>query len=350
MNKFFLFKKQLKWLILAWSVICFLLMLQYLITEIFRPKTYSPFQIINSLSVRLLVGFFLILLIIPSYNYFKNKISLTKILGLLIICLFYSISQTFLNGLFADILKGGLDFEKLYDNTVSTIILSLYHDVTYYVMFIGILVSIDYLEAKIIAIKNREKIIEELAQAKISILTSQLQPHFLFNSLNSISAIIDYRKDAAQDMLADLSSLLRISLQTDYNKSITLEEEINILNKYINIEKRRFEHQLKIEKNIQDQALHVKVPPFLLQPLVENSIKHGFSEGINELEIRIKVLIEDNHLIILVSNNGAELSYYSSGIGIGNLKNRLKTFYDDHYNYVLRQEEKLVVNQIKIQL
>ncbi len=343
------FKRQVKWVIIAWLIICTLLLIQYLISSLYYPEFYTSYQIFTSVFVRTITGIGLIFyIIIPSYNYFKKQSIFKNILGLLLICLVCSLVQISLIELFLGLGREKFDLYDVYDKTISSFVLSLHDNIAYYLIFFSILIAIDYMQGKITAIQTKESITRELTQAKLSILSSQLHPHFLFNALNSISSLIEYRQDIAQDMLADVSDLLRVSLQTDYSIPITLEEELNILNKYVDIEKRRFEHQLSITKNIDKETLKIMVPPFILQPLFENSIKHGYTEGVTNLEVKIQAEKTNGGLILSVSNNGLELGHFKGGIGIENLKKRLSTFYGDNYKFEIKQQGSWVVNIIKV--
>ena len=346
-----MYSRQLKLLFIAWSAICTLLAFQLITTEVFQPEVYNTVRIIAFPLIRILVGGFLIaFLIIPAYNYLKVKNQTSKIFGFVILGLVVSILMSFFYKYGIAHVTGWSGLHAILEDTRQEIIFGLYHNVTYYLVFISALFAMDYLEAKRLAIRKRDSLSAELAQTKLSVLQNQLQPHFLFNALNGISSTIEDRKEAAQDMIADLSDLLRNSLETDFTSLVSLEVELKILDSYLNIEKRRFEHQLNIEKDIDSLALSKNIPPFLFQPLVENAIKHGFSEGIKRLDIKIVALLDDNHLILSVKNNGAKLEESHGGIGVKNLKERLINIYGKQVDFHLEQRGDWVVNEIKIGL
>lgn len=349
MNRNANYSLQLKALLSVWAILCLLLHLQLLTTEFFRPDVYNYTQIVLQPSIRFLVGAFIIaVFIIPTYNQLKPVDLGLRIIGLVILGLASSISLTFFYKLTLALTTEPVLMHSLMADTTHEIIFGLYHNVTYFLVFLSVLFAIDYLRAKAAADENRDQLSVELAETKLSVLQNQLQPHFLFNALNGVSSIINEKKEAAQDMIADLSDLLRNSLEIDYSKNIPLHKELNILDSYLNIEKRRFEHQLIIEKSIDNNALSINTPPFLLQPLVENAIKHGFSEGTHTLIIHINALLGEDSLLLKVENNGAALNEFEGGIGLENLKQRLRNIYNDEVDFCIEQRGDWVTNEIKI--
>ncbi len=347
-----LYRRQLKLLLIVWAIICGLLGLQLLTTEIFEPEVYNLANLIIPPSIRFIVGgVIIIIFVIPIYNFLKSLPKFwVKILGLIVAGLIASIMISFLNRSANAFIAGVLDFESIWKDTRQEIIFGLYHNVTYFLVFISVLFAIDYFQAKIEAIKKEKQMAQELTETKLSILQNQLQPHFLFNALNGISSVMDEGKDAAQDMVADLSDLLRNSLDTDFSEKITLGEELKILDSYLNIEQKRFENQLVIQRKFDDAVLNTQVPPFLLQPLVENAIKHGYKEGVESIEVRISGVKEDGQLVILVINNGRSLNNTDPGIGLNNLSERLKNSFGNEASFSLEQDGDWVVNKIGIPL
>lgn len=180
----------------------------------------------------------------------------------------------------------------------------------------------------------------QLLDSKIRSLQSQLQPHFLFNALNDITSLIDVSPEKAQESIADLSELLRRTLQLNDSKFISLEEELELMHKYLEIERIRFLDRLKIRETVVGDIYGVLVPPLLLQPIVENSLKHGFSFDHDQIEIRIHISTQKGKLTIKISNNGKPLTegreHY--GIGLSNIITRLETLYAGNYFFELINE------------
>lgn len=163
-------------------------------------------------------------------------------------------------------------------------------------------------------------------EAELFKLRQQLQPHFLFNSLNSISALTGSDPEKARHMIHQLSDFLRGTIKKDEQQWNTLEEELKYLELYLEIEKVRFGHRLQTEIIFSEEATHLNIPSLLLQPIVENAIKFGLYDTIGEVLIRIEVSIEQNKLRIAVQNPfDPETSQPLKGPGFGlmSIKRRL---------------------------
>lgn len=150
--------------------------------------------------------------------------------------------------------------------------------------------------------KHRNEIQQLAVEAELFKLRQQLQPHFLFNSLNSINALIGVRPQEARNMIEQLASFLRGTIQQKENRLVDLQEEIDQINRYLQIERLRFGHRLQISIEVDEDTYSAKIPPLLLQPLVENAIKFGLYETAGEVPIQIKARYENKHLFITVSN------------------------------------------------
>lgn len=167
--------------------------------------------------------------------------------------------------------------------------------------------------------ENRKSEAERLSkEAELFKLRQQLQPHFLFNSLNSISALTGTDPEKAKHMIHQLSDFLRGTIKKEEQQWNTLEEELKYLQLYLDIEKVRFGHRLQTEIIFSDKAIHMRMPALLLQPIVENAIKFGLYDTIGEVLIRIEVFIEQNILKIAVQNPfDPETSMPLKGTGFG---------------------------------
>jgi LytS/YehU family sensor histidine kinase len=167
-----------------------------------------------------------------------------------------------------------------------------------------------------------------LAEARLLALTMQLQPHFLFNTLNAISALIHEDPDAADRMLARLGDLLRMTLLGGEQAEVPLRQELELLQRYLAIEEVRFADRLRVHVDIAPQALDARVPSLLLQPLVENAIRHGIARqgGLGRLDVSGR--IEESRLRLVVRNDGPTLQLpIREGIGLRNTRARLEELY-----------------------
>jgi len=171
----------------------------------------------------------------------------------------------------------------------------------------------------------------QLEKARLQSLKSQLQPHFLFNTLNSISALMLTNVEAADRMITRLGDLLRVSLQTAGTQMTTLSRELEFVNCYIEIEKVRFEERLKVSVDVAPETLDASVPHLLLQPLVDNAIKHGISKLVSGGEIRISATHDNGELHLEVRDNGPGFKepYHSvsGGVGLRITRERLEAIY-----------------------
>ncbi len=201
-------------------------------------------------------------------------------------------------------------------------------------------------------IEDRKLSMEKLArEAELSSLRQQLQPHFLFNSLNSISALVGTKPELARKMIQELSEFLRGTIRKDDQLHVSLEEELNHLNLYLEIEKVRFGHRLKTEIIREESTKRMVLPSLLLQPLFENSIKFGLYDTIGEITIRLKATAADNHLCISIENPfDPETSQPKSGTGFGltSVQRRLYLLYNRSDLLTTRHSGSIFTTELKI--
>ncbi|MCD9186582.1 MAG: histidine kinase [Pyrinomonadaceae bacterium] len=191
-----------------------------------------------------------------------------------------------------------------------------------------------------------------LAQkAQLEMLRYQMNPHFLFNALNSIRASIDEDGKRAEQMITSLSEFLRYSLLHESSKTIELREEIEAVKNYLAIEKIRFEEKLEVDFTIEKAAEDFKVPCFLLNPLVENAVKHGLQTSAKPLKINLSAKISENKLILEISNSG-KLQDVSNGngtkIGLKNVRERLEKLFGGGAKFGLKEESGFVKAKVEI--
>ena len=186
-------------------------------------------------------------------------------------------------------------------------------------------------------LQEQEKL---LMAARMEALASQINPHFLFNTLTSISSLIRSKPETARMLIVKLSGLLRRLLRSQEH-FVTLREELEAIDEYLDIESIRFGPRLRIEKSIDPASLDIVIPSMLLQPLVENSIKHGLSPKIGEGRITLKSVRDKKHVIIDVIDNGVGVGsahverVQAGGIGLRNVNERLRVIYGANYQLQL---------------
>lgn len=234
---------------------------------------------------------------------------------------------------------------KLYDGVVIHIINSL---------FIVGAWTVTYLVIKLLLKLNRDRIERlelnsHLKQAQLNTLKGQINPHFMFNSLNNIRGLMLEDVEKSRDMLTKLSEILRYSLTKNNVNSIPLQEELEIVDNYIDLSKIQFENRLEFEKEVDETMLQQQIPPMIIQLLVENAAKHGISNLKNGGRITLLAKEEDSHLKIQVKNTGKlKLQKNTTQLGLKNIRQRLKLLYADKASFSLHEIDGEVVADIKI--
>ena len=180
----------------------------------------------------------------------------------------------------------------------------------------------------------------QLAKSQLTALQLQLNPHFLFNALNGLNALINDKPRAAEDLIEHLSQLLRKSLSLTDEHEIPLRQELEFLKHYLAVEETRFQDRLQFSSSIPEDLLDAIVPTFILQPLIENAIKHGIESRRTGGEIHLEVSRRGESLIASVSDNGGGLRSAAQGrqgIGLANTRQRLKQLYPDQHQFSLSE-------------
>jgi sensor histidine kinase YesM len=177
----------------------------------------------------------------------------------------------------------------------------------------------------------------KLAQAQLAMLKMQLQPHFLFNTLNAVSALIRDNPHAAEETLARLSELLRLTLDNEPEQEISLKVELDFIHRYLEIEQIRFMDRLRVSFEIEPGTLDAKVPNMFLQPLVENALRHGIAKRAQAGRLHIRTWREQEWLMIAVRDNGPGIPAEgpSERIGLANTRSRLRQLYGDLHHFTL---------------
>lgn len=193
---------------------------------------------------------------------------------------------------------------------------------------------------------------EKLAkEAELNNLRQQLQPHFLFNTLNSVNALVNIDPAAARKMIHELSDFMRGTVRKDNDSKITLEEELNHLNLYLAIEKVRFGHRLDTASSIEPAALKLSIPPLILLPLIENAIKYGLYDTLGSVKITIHVELNNGFIVITVTNpydSGSSERNKGLGFGLQTLSRRLFLLYGRNNLISINDENNIFTTSLKI--
>ena len=187
---------------------------------------------------------------------------------------------------------------------------------------------------------------------ELKTLKTQLNPHFMFNAMNGIRALIEEDPDRAKIALTKLSNILRYSLKMERSERVPLSDELETVKDYLDLEKMRFEERLKYNLNIESSAARVEIPPMMIQTLVENGIKHGISKMTQGGEISIDSKIENSELLVEIRNDGHledDALKNSKGFGIANTKHRLNLLFGEKASFsILNENNNKVLARLKI--
>ena len=199
----------------------------------------------------------------------------------------------------------------------------------FYLVFILFYYMILYYEDLQDKLKVEGELQTLVKEAELNALKSQINPHFLFNSLNSISSLTITNPDKAQDMVIKLSDFLRYSLSHDKNEKATLKQEFENLRRYLDIEKVRFGKRLNFVADIPENCVKFEIPNMILQPIIENSIKHGVYNSTEEVLVELTCRVEKDYVVIEVMNDydPDAIKKVGQGIGLQNIRKRLQLIY-----------------------
>ena len=185
---------------------------------------------------------------------------------------------------------------------------------------------------------------EQLSQAQLNALRRQIEPHFLFNTLNAIAGLVrEKRTDAAVDMIAGLSDFLRRVVEESGRQQVPLAEELDFAQKYLEIQKVRFAERLQVSVDVRRELFPAQVPSLILQPMVENAVKHGIAKRVQGGAIRIAASRSNGMLTLRVYNDGPGLpagwEKTHTGVGISNVRTRLQNLYGDKFELSMQNQD-----------
>lgn len=184
---------------------------------------------------------------------------------------------------------------------------------------------------------DKLKLETTVKELELKTIKSHINPHFIFNSLNSIRALVDENPERARRAITELSNILRSSMQAEKSETVTLEKELDIVKDYLALEHMRFEERLKVKFEIDEDTLQHPVPPMMLQTLVENAIKHGISKRVDGGEVKVVARFNGDNLELLVQNSGQlSTEINGDGFGIKSTQDRLNLMYQGKAQFEIR--------------
>lgn len=301
-----------------------------------KPESY--FAVISAVAVAGLIISIVLRLI---YRQLWGRSPLTLAIGMLVACYVFSFGWQWLhNILYWDWVKNAWRPEHLMD-FVSGILGSFYILMCWSGLYFGIKYYLQLQEQT----EQTLKATSAAHQAQLKMLRYQLNPHFLFNTLNAISTLIlDGANETANKAVSRLSDFLRYTLDNDPMSRVTLGSELSAIDLYLEIEKVRFGDRLVIEKAIEAKAQDALVPSLILQPLIENAIKYAITPSEEGGTLRISARVQHRTLVLQISDSGPGLGngnngQKSSGVGLKNTRERLQQLYGDSQAFTLAPNE-----------
>jgi len=282
------------------------------------------------------IGFNICLFVVGSFWLFKPKaliLKLSLMLGTILL-------GTMIGIVIGTILAGMEITNKIYDlpSLIRSLLLGLIFGLIIFYFFLS------RHQIRYVGSKAREEHLKritsekEVAETKLRLLQAQIEPHFLFNTLSNVLSLLDTDIEKGKKMLVDLTQYLRITLDKSRSETTTLEQELDTVQVYMNIHKVRMGDRLKFSIDVADDLKKTPLPPMMIQPLVENAIKHGLESKVNGGQIDISISRENGTLRIIVADTGEGiLENTSNGVGLANIRQRLKSLYGEKGRLILKQ-------------
>ncbi|MFZ0007425.1 MAG: histidine kinase, partial [Steroidobacteraceae bacterium] len=213
-----------------------------------------------------------------------------------------------------------------------------------YALILTVTYLVDARESIARQVTETARLNEELSRAQLAALRRQIEPHFMYNTLNSIAGLVrDQRNDSAVSMIVGLSEFLRRASEDSHRSQVTLAEEVEYLQRYLDLQKVRFGERLQVTVDIPGELLRAQVPNLLLQPLVENAIKHGIAKRAAGGIVRVAGTCHNGNLRLSIYNDAPSVltnwQATHTGVGIGNLRTRLQILHGGESGLELRRSD-----------
>ena len=264
--------------------------------------------------------------------------------GLVLVSMVWVFGSTYLLG---QLFSGNQSYIRFLDNSQTIRFIT---GIFYYAVLVSIFYMINTYQQLQERHAREAQLYAQLKEAELSLLRSQIRPHFLFNSLNSISSLTMTNPPKAQEMIIKLSEFMRYSLNFPDNSLSTLEKELYHIQLYLDIEKIRFGEKLQFTKEVDSECLQIPLPAMILQPLLENAVKYGVYESMSTSYISLKMKCSEKMLNISIENDFDPDNVYRKGTGTGlrNVEKRLQTHYGQPGLLFITKKEKVFIVEMKI--
>lgn len=329
---------------LGWGVVA----LSFLVTFLFFKQPITGELVLKTLSVMIggILSTHLLRLCIKKYNWLLRpieKVIAQLVVAVILTCILFSLLVIGLNEL------AGIDENRRQLGFLSRILGNISIGALFIIPWALIYYFYHYM------MKSRKQEFDTLKlealvkELELKTIKSHINPHFIFNALNSIRALIDEDPTRARNAVTHLSNILRSSMQAEKLETVPFEKELNIVKDYLALEHIRFEERLKIEYYINYETLASPVPPMMLQTLVENAIKHGIAKKMGGGTVKVISSFKDDYHLLEVQNSG-ELNGHANadGFGLFSTRNRLYLLFGDRANFDISQNGEMVIAKVLI--
>ncbi|WP_106794032.1 sensor histidine kinase [Aquimarina sp. Aq78] len=317
----------------SWILISLKISIAYLLWVVLIPLVYSLVKMLQDNSTTVL---------------YKILMFTT---GCVVLAVFHQILSSRIND-FINYLNNGYMKSFFGRNSITVLVVGSFSSFIELLVIIASFLALDYQKKYI---RNQK----ELIAAQLNALRMQLQPHFLFNTLHSIAAMIDIDTKNAQKMLSKLGGLLRNVLEYDAEQMVTVADELNFIKNYLDLEQVRYQDRVTIDYDIPDDVLDIKIPNMIFQPLVENAVKYGIIPTIDDGKIDITIkqerckTLQENALVLQITNTYNSKSTMEkpigTGVGLVNIRKRLQQFYQNRFVFTSHfQTKELYVARITV--
>lgn len=332
---------------MAYGLICLWYFLNFTLSALVEWNFVNPayYVLWNALFLFEALCVFIVLIFLWAH-WLSNFRPVVQVVGHLIGIFIFFMTMGTLSYFFTDYMDGLVYFDHWKEYMLELLSWESLRFFDQYIITVGVYYVIRYFqglqkqeqEKSELAIRNREM--------QISLLKSQINPHFLFNTLNSISTLVHSSKEEARKLITQLSDVFRYALDTHRENMVKLSKEIEFIENYVRIQQVRFGDRLRFERDIDATCLNTKVPPMILQPLVENSVKYGIGPKQEGGTIFLTVRRSGSIIFFEVKDNGLGskakkvMDGSSSGIGMANTDLRLKSYFGPESRLRVRSNEK----------
>lgn len=327
-------------------LICLWYAVNFAISTFFEYKLRRPFPYVlwNGLYLWEALCVLIILIFIYSHWLFRFRPVIQVVGHAVGIVSFFLIMGT-LSYYFTDYMDGLVYFDNWKEFMVELLDWDALRFYDQYIITVGIYIIISYFQGLQKEEKEKTELVLKNKEMQISLLKSQINPHFLFNTLNSISTLINSSKDQARKVITQLSDIFRYALDSHSGRMVKLANEVDFIESFIRIQQVRFGDRLTFEKEIDPNCLTLSIPPMILQPLVENSVKYGIGPKEDGGTIRLIIRRQPGGVHFEVNDNGLGtkakkvMDGVSGGVGMMNTDMRLKSYYGPGAGLVVKASE-----------